>query len=155
KRRRRRRRPTSPTANKLSRESAACGFAPGTRGCKAASGEPPPELIHPRGGPGRLARRPPEKALPANMKHLSRRIFWCLAPVVAGLLIIGIAFWNHTQEPLTIFGKPVLTGLKPKLGVDLVGGTILVYEIDPDKKPENYNKEQLVAALKRRLDPAD
>jgi SecD/SecF fusion protein len=43
-----------------------------------------------------------------------------------------------------------------KLGVDLVGGTILVYEVDPDKKlPENYQPEQLAAALKRRIDPTD
>src|SRR5262249_44424975 len=88
------------------------------------------------------------------MKPLKRRLVLCILPVVIGIILIGIAFWNYTQEPITIAGKP-LTRPSFRLGVDLVGGTILVYEIDPDKKPENYNKEQLVAALKRRLDPAD
>ena len=87
------------------------------------------------------------------MKFLYRRIVWCVAPVVAGLLVIFIAFWNSTHsQPLTVLGKPL--DKKFKLGVDLKGGTILVYEIDPDKKPENYNKDQLVAALRRRIDPA-
>jgi SecD/SecF fusion protein len=42
-----------------------------------------------------------------------------------------------------------------KLGIDLVGGTILVYEVDQERKPENYKAEQLASALKRRIDPAD
>src|SRR3954447_25272135 len=88
------------------------------------------------------------------MKTLKKRITICLSFIVMGLVIIGLAFWNYTREPLVLFGK-TLTRPTFKPGVDLVGGTILVYEIDPDKKPENYNKEQLVAALKRRLDPAD
>src|SRR5262249_27235641 len=94
------------------------------------------------------------KAFTPTMKSLYRKIFWSIAPVFVGLLVIFVAVWNYTHaEPLRVFGKPL--GKKFKLGVDLVGGTILVYEIDPDKKPENYNKEQLVSALKRRLDPAD
>ena len=87
------------------------------------------------------------------MKSLYRRIFWSVAPVVVGLVIIGVAAWNATHAaPLRFLGKPI--DKKFKLGVDLKGGTILVYEIDPDKKPENYNKDQLVAALRRRIDPA-
>src|SRR5258708_4399119 len=45
-----------------------------------------------------------------------------------------------------------------KLGVDLVGGTILVYEVDPDKEMKGAfkdNPELLAASLKRRIDPAD
>jgi SecD/SecF fusion protein len=43
-----------------------------------------------------------------------------------------------------------------KLGVDLVGGTILVYEVDnPNNLPENYKPEELAASLKRRIDPTD
>src|SRR5579871_4275193 len=43
-----------------------------------------------------------------------------------------------------------------KLGVDLVGGTILVYEVDPEKpKRQDYTPEKLAAAIKRRIDPAD
>jgi SecD/SecF fusion protein len=44
-----------------------------------------------------------------------------------------------------------------RLGVDLVGGSILVYEVD-SKKTEAGNKvniEELAASLKRRIDPAD
>ncbi len=89
------------------------------------------------------------------MKSLNGRIVRCVVPVVFGLAIVGIAWWNYTQPPLELFGRPVLTRLKFKLGVDLVGGTILVYEVDPDKKPESYSQEDMVAALKRRLDPAD
>jgi SecD/SecF fusion protein len=88
------------------------------------------------------------------MKELRWKIIWCLSPVVLGLLIIGIALYNYNNPIAPIkFGEKGI--IKFKLGVDLVGGTILVYEIDPDKKPENYNKEQLISALKRRLDPAD
>ena len=45
-------------------------------------------------------------------------------------------------------------GLRP-LGVDLVGGTILVYEVDDTKPRDNTKAEDLAAALKRRIDPAD
>ena len=44
-----------------------------------------------------------------------------------------------------------------RLGVDLVGGSILVYEVD-SKKTEpgtKVNIEELAASLKRRIDPAD
>ncbi len=45
-----------------------------------------------------------------------------------------------------------------KFGVDLVGGTILVYEVDADKEMKGAfkdNPELLAASLKRRIDPAD
>jgi SecD/SecF fusion protein len=42
-----------------------------------------------------------------------------------------------------------------KLGVDLVGGTNLVYEVDPTKKLPEYEPEKLAEALKRRIDPND
>src|SRR5947208_17127399 len=88
------------------------------------------------------------------MKELKWKTFWCLFPVIIGMMVIGVAWYNYSNPPLEIGGVP-MSRLKFNLGVDLVGGTILVYEIDPDKKPENYNKDQLVSALKRRLDPAD
>src|SRR5437868_4915784 len=73
------------------------------------------------------------------------RVFWCtLAVVVAGMVVA-----NATTRYLNRTGGY-------KFGVDLVGGTILVYEVDPSKKlPDNYKPEQLAAALKRRIDPAD
>src|SRR5215213_377327 len=90
------------------------------------------------------------------MKALRTKIIVCLAPVFLGLFVIGIAWYNYSNPPLKIDGStPWWAKAKFNLGVDLVGGTILVYEIDPDKKPENYSKDQLVSALKRRLDPAD
>src|SRR6516165_5911951 len=75
-------------------------------------------------------------------------LYWkaviCVVPVLLSGVIVGqaMARYNAGQGGF-------------KLGVDLVGGTILVYEIDPDRKPENFNPEQLAAALKRRIDPAD
>src|SRR5204863_1194076 len=88
------------------------------------------------------------------MKELKWKIFWCLLWPLCGLIVIGIAGYNYGNPPLKIAGQ-TMSRLKFKLGVDLVGGTILVYEIDPDKKPESYSKDQLISALKRRLDPAD
>ena len=41
------------------------------------------------------------------------------------------------------------------LGVDLVGGTILVYEVDESKTPDNFKAEDLANALHRRIDPAE
>src|SRR2546425_271558 len=76
-----------------------------------------------------------------------RRLAICLAiPAVAALFVIHAAFAFQKGEG----------GFK--LGVDLVGGTILVYEVDPDKEMKaSYkdNPELLAASLKRRIDPAD
>lgn len=88
---------------------------------------------------------------PANMKPFYSRILVCLIPVLAAALIVGVA-WQHYET-----GNP---GLNFRLGVDLVGGTILVYEVDLDrfpegKLPENYKPETLAASLKRRIDPSD
>ncbi len=76
------------------------------------------------------------------------RIVICVVPVVLSLIIAG----NATKRYLT-------TGGGFKLGVDLVGGTILVYEVDPEKmdekKFEDFKPEQLAARLKSRIDPTD
>src|SRR5947209_13183744 len=42
---------------------------------------------------------------------------------------------------------------KLKLGIDLSGGTILVYEVSQENRPENFNMDELIAALKQRADP--
>ncbi len=45
-----------------------------------------------------------------------------------------------------------------KLGVDLVGGTILIYEVDPTKLPPGWDHKQaqeLASRLKSRIDPSD
>ncbi len=89
------------------------------------------------------------------MKQFTSRIAICVTPVVLSIAIVLIALWNYTQPPLQLFGYRILSGMNFKLGCDLVGGTILVYEIDPAKKPQDFDKDKLVAALKKRLDPAD
>src|ERR1700758_2649317 len=42
---------------------------------------------------------------------------------------------------------------KLKLGIDLSGGTILVYEVSRENRPENFNMDELISALKQRADP--
>jgi SecD/SecF fusion protein len=79
------------------------------------------------------------------MKPFYNRILICVIPCVIAAAIVGTALYRY-----------IYAGGGFKLGVDLVGGTILVYEIDPDKKlPGDYKPEQLVATLKRRIDPND
>jgi SecD/SecF fusion protein len=86
------------------------------------------------------------RALP----HFYWRIATCVIPLVIGGIIVA----NATHRYLT--GEP---GLTFKLGVDIVGGTILVYEVDSSKFPNgevpaNIGAD-LAAALKKRIDPAD
>jgi SecD/SecF fusion protein len=58
-------------------------------------------------------------------------------------LVVTRAFYNRSEGGF-------------KLGVDLAGGTIVVYEVDPEKKPpEGFKIDQLAERLKRRIDPAD
>ena len=42
---------------------------------------------------------------------------------------------------------------KLKLGIDLSGGTILVYEVAQENLPANFNMDELISALKQRADP--
>ena len=69
------------------------------------------------------------------MKSYLGRILLCVVPVVLG---IAVCAWAYH------YGKF-------RLGVDLVGGTILVYEVDRSKMtdPDQYKPEDLAAALKR------
>src|SRR5437764_7886467 len=78
------------------------------------------------------------------MKAYLRRIILCLLPV---LIAAGVVAWASAQYEK---GKGGF-----RLGVDLVGGTILVYEVDASKLPQDFRPEDLAAALKRRIDPAD
>jgi SecD/SecF fusion protein len=75
------------------------------------------------------------------MKSYLGRILLCVVPVVLATLIVIWAYY---------YGKF-------RLGVDLVGGTILVYEVDQSKQvgEQEAKPEELAAALKRRIDPAD
>ena len=44
-------------------------------------------------------------------------------------------------------------GQKLKRGIDLSGGTILVYEVDRSNLPPGFNMDELISALKKRADP--
>src|SRR5262245_16233723 len=80
-----------------------------------------------------------------NVSRLYWKIVICLIPTLLSAVVVTQAYMRY-QAGLGGF----------KLGVDLVGGTILVYEIDPDRKmAENYKASDLAAALKRRIDPND
>src|SRR5437899_1427617 len=90
-----------------------------------------------------------EKAFAPVMKRFGWKIFWCLLPVLLAALVVGRASYQYRHE-----------GGGFKLGVDLVGGTILVYEVDESKSlqeggDKRSTKDELAAALRRRIDPAD
>ena len=84
-------------------------------------------------------------------KSLSTRILICLVPIFLGLLVVGLAVKNH--------GDPDAGGLRFNLGVDLAGGSILVYQVDEtwwNAQPEDKQAEvpqKLAANLKKRIDP--
>jgi SecD/SecF fusion protein len=79
------------------------------------------------------------------MKRFSNRIIVCLVPVLVSLAVVIWAVREYQN------GRGGF-----RMGVDLAGGTILVYEVDETKMPaEGFKAEDLAAALKRRIDPAD
>jgi SecD/SecF fusion protein len=82
------------------------------------------------------------------MKRFYSKILTCLIPVALAAVVVAIAFHRYAN------GEGGF-----KLGVDLAGGTDLIYEMDQDKIPPNANPtelgQQLAASLKRRIDPAD
>src|SRR6516165_1346877 len=81
------------------------------------------------------------------LKPFFNRLAICLVvPAIAAMFVVHAAFAYQKGEG----------GFK--LGVDLVGGTILVYEVDPDKEVKanvKDNPDLLASSLKRRIDPAD
>src|SRR5262249_12204218 len=94
------------------------------------------------------------------MKSFFWRFFICVAPVLLALWLIVLATVGYMN------GEPPRRSRSFKLGVDLVGGTILVYEIDTRKSEENKGKGDsgmsdrqkitlLAESLKRRIDPND
>src|SRR3954454_23518456 len=87
------------------------------------------------------------------MNPFSRRIAICSVLVLLSALVVGRAYVQYAR------GEGGF-----RLGVDLVGGTILVYEVDterleqqrldnPTQKP--FDPAEMAAFLKRRIDPAD
>lgn len=84
-------------------------------------------------------------------KSLTTRILICMVPLIIGCLIVGLAYHNY--------GNPEARGLRFNLGVDLAGGSILVYQVDKtwwDAQPPEKQQEvpqKLVVNLKKRIDP--
>jgi protein-export membrane protein SecD/preprotein translocase SecF subunit len=85
------------------------------------------------------------------MRSFTWKIALCVGLVVGSLIVNGWAAYLYVTE-----------GTGFKLGVDLVGGTILVYEVDKDKFPDaqaiaefKQHSQQLATSLKHRIDPAD
>src|SRR5262245_17756325 len=86
-------------------------------------------------------------ALMVVVNRVLQPFYWRILGALVPLVIAGLIVANALAQD------------KFKLGVDLVGGTILIYEIDLDKFPngqipDTYKPEDLVASLKRRIDPA-
>ncbi len=60
--------------------------------------------------------------------------------LIAGFTLIGLySLWPPEK--------------KLKLGIDLSGGTILVYQVDTKNLPPGFKMDELVSALKKRADP--
>lgn len=86
------------------------------------------------------------------MRSFATKFLICLIPCLLAGWVTSVAVARYVN------GEP--GGFK--FGVDLVGGTILVYEIDMKKKAETDKAEQpkdmtnlLAESLKRRIDPND
>lgn len=78
------------------------------------------------------------------MSRFLSRIIICLVPTILSIAIVAWAYNEYMQ------GRGGF-----RMGVDLVGGTILVYEVDETKMPDNFHATDLAAALKKRIDPND
>src|SRR5262249_28568955 len=85
---------------------------------------------------------------------MRRNFTW---PSIFCLVPLAIAAWVTTAAWMN-FGDPQAVGFQFNLGVDLAGGTILVYEVDPTKQSaENrqYKPSEMADALKKRIDPSN
>src|SRR5438105_1758253 len=81
------------------------------------------------------------------MKAYLGKILICVVPVAIACVVVGWALYNYQRDE----GDP-----RFRLGVDLVGGTQLVYQVVPPKNdPNSLKLDDLAAALKRRIDPND
>jgi SecD/SecF fusion protein len=78
------------------------------------------------------------------MRRFLTRILVCLLPVLVSGVVVAKAVSDY------VAGRGGF-----RMGVDLVGGTILVYEVDETKMPQDFKAEDLAAALKKRIDPND
>jgi SecD/SecF fusion protein len=80
-----------------------------------------------------------------RLKNFFWRITLCVVPLFVAAAVVAKAAYRYEED-----------GGGFKRGVDLAGGTILVYEVDPSKQMQGDLKpEQLAESLKRRIDPND
>ncbi len=94
------------------------------------------------------------------MNAISHILEFCLVLSVAYTLA-GLALKNKLHLKFGLIFSFTFAGLlgmwppsqKLKLGIDLSGGTILVYQVDKANLPSNFNMDELIAALKQRADP--
>jgi SecD/SecF fusion protein len=70
---------------------------------------------------------------------MMKRFGWKIGLIVAATLLGLACMWPPNK--------------KLKLGIDLSGGTILVYEVERENLPANFNMDELITALKKRADP--
>ncbi|HEY1379130.1 MAG TPA: protein translocase subunit SecD, partial [Gemmataceae bacterium] len=87
------------------------------------------------------------------LQPFHRRAIVCLTAVLLSALVVTRSGWLYAH------GEGGF-----RLGVDLAGGTILVYEVDTERLAEQrkdnpqakeFNPSEMAAFLKRRIDPAD
>ena len=86
--------------------------------------------------------------------------YLCLALSLV-LTVVGLALSKKLHFRFGIILTCTFAGLlalwppreKLKLGIDLSGGTILVYEVVKENLPANFNMDELISALKHRVDP--
>jgi SecD/SecF fusion protein len=85
------------------------------------------------------------------LQPFHRRAIVCLTAVLLSALVVTRSGWLYAHAEGGF-----------RLGVDLVGGTILVYEVDTERlaeqqrtNPKKFDSGEMAAFLKRRIDPAD
>ena len=80
-------------------------------------------------------------------RNFLRGFLICLIPTLLAGLFVGLGFQKESKGEIGF-----------RRGIDLAGGTILIYEIDKDKLPANWDAEQikkLADKLKKRIDEND
>ena len=80
-------------------------------------------------------------------RNFLRSFLYCLVPTLLAAFFVGMGFYNQS------IGK---AGFRQ--GIDLAGGTILIYELDKDQLNGNWGSDdikKLADQLKKRIDPND
>ncbi len=64
--------------------------------------------------------------------------------------------WKFSVVVFTLLSAGIITALgwPPRLGIDLSGGVILVYEVSPDSQVDSQKLDLLIRIIRRRIDPS-